>query len=253
MTKGVRTMEDINQLWKKYKERHDAQAKEALIVHYVELVKIVAGRLYNSKNRELEFDDLVSFGIIGLIDAIEKFDISKNVKFETYANIRIRGAIIDQIRSLDWIPRSARQKYKDMEEAIETLQSRTEGEITEEMIAGQMDLSVAEFNRMLGEFTTFSVVSLEEKLSESAGFNPISDLQDYNPEASILDKDLKDVLMKAIDQLPERERLIVSLYYYSELTYKEIAEVLEISESRISQLHTKAILKLKAYLNHMYD
>lgn len=246
-------MADINQLWKKYKDKLDPQSKEELIVHYVELVKIVAGRLYNSKNRELEFDDLVSFGIIGLIDAIEKFDIDKNVKFETYANIRIRGAIIDQIRSLDWIPRSARQKYKDMEEAIETLQSKNDGDITEEMIAGQMDLTVTEFNRMLGEFTTFSVVSLEEKLSESASFNPVSDLLDYNPEASILDKDLKEVLKCAIEQLPERERLIVSLYYYSELTYKEIAEVLDISESRISQLHTKAILKLKAYLNHMYD
>ena len=253
MAKGVMTMADIEQLWKKYKDKQDPQAKESLIIHYVELVKIVAGRLYNSKNRELEFDDLVSFGIIGLIDAIEKFDIDKNVKFETYANIRIRGAIIDQIRSLDWIPRSARQKYKDMEEAIESLQSKNEGEITEEMIAGQMALTVTEFNRMLGEFTTFSIVSLEEKLSESAGFNPISDLMDYNPEASVLDKDLKEVLRKAIDQLPERERLIISLYYYSELTYKEIAEVLEISESRISQLHTKAILKLKAFLNHMYD
>lgn len=246
-------MAEIEQLWKKYKEKQDPQAKESLIIHYVELVKIVAGRLYNSKSRELEFDDLVSFGIIGLIDAIEKFDVDKNVKFETYANIRIRGAIIDQIRSLDWIPRSARQKYKDMEEAIESLQSKNEGEITDEMIAGQMALTVTEFNRMLGEFTTFSIVSLEEKLSESAGFNPISDLMDFNPEASVLDKDLKEVLKKAIDQLPERERLIISLYYYSELTYKEIAEVLEISESRISQLHTKAILKLKAFLNHMYD
>lgn len=246
-------MADINQLWKKYKGTQDPKAKEELIVHYIELVKIVAGRLFNSKNRELEFDDLVSFGIIGLIDAIEKFDIDKNVKFETYANIRIRGAIIDQIRSLDWIPRSARQKYKDMEEAIVSLQSKTEGDITEEMIASHMDLSVVEFNRMLGEFTTFSVVSLEEKLAESSSFNPVSETLDFNPEASILDNDLKEVLKDAIDELPERERLIISLYYYSELTYKEIAEVLEISESRISQLHTKAILKLKASLKHIYE
>lgn len=243
----------IDQLWKNYKEKQEAQAKEALIVHYVELVKIVAGRLYNSKSRELEYDDLVSFGIIGLIDAIEKFDVDKNVKFETYANIRIRGAIIDQIRSLDWIPRSARQKYKDMEEAIETLQSKNDGEITDEMIAGRMDISINEFNRMLGEFTTFSIVSLEEKLTENSGFNPVSENQDFNPEDAVMSQDLKNVLGAAIDQLPERERLIISLYYYSELTYKEIAEVLEISESRISQLHSKAILKLKSSLNHIYD
>lgn len=246
-------MADINQLWKNYKEKLDPQAKEELIIHYVELVKIVAGRLYNSKNKDLEFDDLVSFGIFGLIDAIEKFDIEKNVKFETYANIRIRGAIIDQIRSLDWIPRSARQKYKDMEEAVAVLQSTNKGDITEEMIATHMDLTLVEFNKMLGEFTTFSVVSLEEKLTESSGFNPISELLDFNPEASVMDQDLKNVLKNAIDQLPEREKLIISLYYYSELTYKEIAEILEISESRISQLHTKAILKLKASLNHMLD
>lgn len=246
-------MTTINQLWKNYKEKNDAQAKEALIVHYVELVKIVAGRLYNSKNRELEFDDLVSFGIIGLIDAIEKFDVDKNVKFETYANIRVRGAIIDQIRSLDWIPRSARQKYKDMEEAIDVLQSKFEGEISEEMIANQMEISVIDLNKMLGEFTTFSVISLEEKLSENSGFNPVSDNQDFQPESNILDSDLKNQLRNAIDQLPERERLIVSLYYYSELTYKEIAEVLDISESRISQLHTKAILKLKSSLKDLFD
>lgn len=243
----------IDQLWKNYKEKQDVQAKEALIVHYVELVKIVAGRLYNSKSRELEYDDLVSFGIIGLIDAIEKFDVEKNVKFETYANIRIRGAIIDQIRSLDWIPRSARQKYKDMEEAIETLQSATEADITDEMIADKMGITLSEFNRMLGEFTTFSIVSLEEKLSESTSFNPVSENEEFNPEDAVMNQDLKDVLRNAIDQLPERERLIVGLYYYSELTYKEIAEVLEISESRISQLHSKAILKLKSSLNHIYD
>lgn len=246
-------MTTINELWKNYKDKQDAKAKEALIVHYVELVKIVAGRIYNSKNRDLEFDDLVSFGVIGLIDAIEKFDIDKNVKFETYANIRIRGAIIDQIRSLDWIPRSARQKYKDMEEAIGTLQSKHEGEITEEMIANQMDISVVELNKMLGEFTTFSVVSLEEKLSENTGFNPVSENMDFQPESNLLDHDLKAQLRESIDQLPERERLIVSLYYFSELTYKEIAEVLEISESRISQLHTKAILKLKTSLKDLFD
>lgn len=246
-------MVTVQQLWKNYKEKQDPEAKEALIVHYVELVKIVAGRLYTSKSRELEFDDLVSFGIIGLIDAIEKFDVDKNVKFETYANIRIRGAIIDQIRSLDWIPRSARQKYKDMEDALETLQSRHEGEISDEMIAGQMQISIQDYNKMLGEFTTFSIVSLEEKLAENTGFNPVSDNIDFEPERRILDDDLKSVMKVAIEQLPERERLIISLYYYSELTYKEIAEVLDISESRISQLHTKAILKLKSSLKDIFD
>ncbi len=246
-------MQTINQLWKIYKDKGDLQAKEALIVHYVELVKIVAGRLYNSKNKDLEFDDLVSFGIIGLIDAIEKFDFDKNVKFETYANIRIRGSIIDQIRSLDWIPRSARQKYKDMEDAIDVLQSKQISDISDELIAEQMQITVTDLNKMLGEFTTFSMVSLEEKLAENSGFNPVSDNLDYEPEASIVQKDMKNVLENAIDHLPERERMIISLYYYSELTYKEIAAVLDISESRISQLHTKAIIKLKAALKDLFD
>lgn len=246
-------MTNVAQLWKLYKEKNDNDAKEKLIIHYVELVKIVASRLYTSKSADLDYEDLVSFGIIGLIDAIEKFDLDKNVKFETYANIRIRGAIIDQIRSLDWIPRSARQKFKDMEEAVERLHNRTEGEVTEDMIAKEMNLSPGDFSKMLGEFTTFSVVSLEEKLSESNAFNPVSENMDFSPEGAIVEKDLKRVIQGSIDHLPERERLIISLYYYSELTYKEIAEVLEISESRISQLHTKAIMRLKASLKDLYD
>lgn len=245
-------MMNTAQLWKLYKEKNDSHAKEQLIIHYVELVKIVASRLYTSKNADLDYEDLVSFGVIGLIDAIEKFDPSKNVKFETYANIRVRGAIIDQIRSLDWIPRSARQKFKDMEEAVGRLQSKIEGEITDEMIAEEMALTLTDYNKMLGEFTTFSVVSLEEKLTENATFNPVSENLEFSPEAQAVEKDMKRVLKDVVDHLPERERMIINLYYYSELTYKEIAEVLEISESRISQLHTKAMIKMKAALKDIY-
>lgn len=245
-------MTNTAQLWKLYKEKNDNSAKEKLIIHYVELVKIVASRLYTSRSADLDYEDLISFGVIGLIDAIEKFDLSKNVKFETYANIRIRGAIIDQIRSLDWIPRSARQKFKDMEEAVVRLQNKTESVLTDEMIAEEMNISISDYNRMLGEFTTFSVVSLEEKLSESTTFNPVSENMEFNPEAQAVEKDMKRVIKEVIDQLPERERMIVDLYYFSELTYKEISEVLDISESRISQLHTKAMVRMKAALKDIY-
>lgn len=236
-------------LWVRYKEHHDRSAKDALILRYVELVKIVSGRLYINYHAHVEYEDLVSYGILGLIDAIEKFDPYKNVKFETYANFRIRGAVIDQLRSLDWIPRSMRHKFRQMEELTEHLQAIHGSAIDDTLLAEGMDMTREEFSKLLSEFTVFTMVSLEEKIEENSNFSVKSDHLDANPEASYLENETKSILRNQVDTLPERERMIVDYYYYSELTYKEIAVIMGISESRISQLHTKAMMRLKSGLN----
>lgn len=235
----------ISSLWKTYKETNDRVAKEQLIVEYVELVKIIAGRLYVNYNHNVEYDDLVSYGIIGLIDAIEKFDIEKNVKFETYANIRIRGAIVDQIRSLDWIPRSTRQKYKKVESAIEKLQNSYGDQLTDDLLADELGISKGELYKTLNEISNLAVLSLEDTVNETGTMDIRSENVEMDPQASLDTKETELILKEEIEKLPEKERLVISLYYYEELTYKEIAAVMGISESRISQLHSKAITKLK--------
>lgn len=240
------------ELWKAYKDQNSKEAKEELIIHYVSLVKIIAGRLFTSYNAHVEYDDLMGYGVIGLIDAIDKFDYKKNVKFETYANIRIRGAIIDEIRHMDWIPRSVRQKYKRIEEAIEKLQLTMGHDITDEDVADYLELSLEEYQKLLGEVTTYSVVSFEEKVNENSRFDIKSNREELEPETHFVDEEQKVVLAKLIEKLPEKERLVLQLYYYSELTYKEIAEVLEVSESRVSQIHTKAITKMRITLKEVY-
>ncbi len=239
---------DIDRLWAEFKEKKNKQAKDQLIVHYVELVKIIAGRLYVDYNHHVDYDDLVSYGVLGLIDAIEKYDYKKNVKFETYANIRIRGAVIDQLRNLDWVPRSLRHKYKRFEEAVHQLQSKYGNDYPDDLLAKQLNMSIDEMHRFLNEVSSFSVMSLEEKFEEQANFDIKTDDEDYSPEKVLDKKIMFEALKNGIEKLPEKEQLIISLYYYEELTYKEIAKVLEISESRISQLHTKAIGQLKSHL-----
>lgn len=241
------------QLWISYKEQNNKEAKDALIVHYVALVKIIAGRLYSSYNAHVEFDDLLGYGIIGLIDAIEKFDYKKQIKFETYANIRIRGAIIDQIRHMDWIPRSTRQKYKKIEEAIAKLQKIHGNDLSDEHIAAELEMTLEEYAKLVGEVTTYSIVSLEEKLEDNSNFDIASSSIDFQPEDRFAEREVKRILADTIDALPEKEKKVMQLYYYSELTYKEIAEVLSISESRVSQIHTKAIAKLKIALEELYN
>ncbi len=243
---------NLSEEWKAYKNDGSQDAKEKLIVEYVELVKIIAGRLYSSFNANVDFDDLVSYGIIGLIDAIEKFDIAKEVKFETYANIRIRGAIVDQIRALDWIPRSTRQKFKQLDEVMSKLHNIHGDNITDQILADEMNMTTTELNKFLGEASALSVISLDEKLSENSNFSIRSEDREISPEGNLFDKETKKLLKERIESLPEREKMIINLYYFSELTYKEIAGVLEISESRISQLHSKAIIKLRGAVEDLY-
>lgn len=239
------------ELWKRFKEQNDLSAKEELIISYITLVKNISGRLYNSYNAHVEYDDLVGYGVIGLLDAIEKYDYKLGNKFETYANIRIRGSIVDQLRSLDWIPRSMRQKYKVLEKATKKLQNIYGMDIKDEDLANEMNITVKELSDLMHQVSTFSVVSLDEKLSENSNISIQQDQKMETPEAELMGHETKRMLKAMIEKLSEKERRIIELYYYSELTYKEIAKILEISESRISQIHTKAITKLQTNLDDL--
>jgi len=240
---------DSKNLWVEYKENDSKEAKDALIVEYVSLVKIIAGRLFTKYNGNVSFDDLVGYGVIGLIDAVEKFDYKRKVKFRTYANIRIRGAVIDQLRAIDWVPRSIRSKYKAYERAVKDLQSYHGDQITEKMIAEKMNFTIEEYREFLEEISIYSVYSLDKKLSDSVHFDIESDYIDFQPENAMDKKELIKDLTEAVDTLNERQKKIIQLYYYSELTYKEMSKILDITESRISQLHTEIIAKLKGKLD----
>ncbi|MBQ4522711.1 MAG: FliA/WhiG family RNA polymerase sigma factor [Lachnospiraceae bacterium] len=241
-----------NKLWETYSKTKDSSIKEKLIIEYAPLVKFVAGRLSMYLGYTVEFDDLVGYGIFGLIDAIDKFDYEKGIKFETYASLRIRGSILDQIRKMDWIPRSVRQKQKKIDSAMSSLEAKLNRPATEEELAGFLELSVDELLQWLEQTNISNVASLEEFVEQGAeiGIDDSRRRKSDMPESAYEEKELKDILIKALDGLTEKERKVVELYYYEELTLKEISMVLEVSESRISQLHTRAIQKLKEKLGN---
>lgn len=236
------------ELWKKYKETSNLELKEELIVRYISLVKIVAGRMYNFYGSKVEFDDLVGYGVLGLIDSIEKFDLDKNIKFETYAQIRIRGSIIDNIRKLDWIPRSLRKKSKEVQKAMLELENNLGHAPSNEELARHMKTSIDEVESLLSDISTFNMISLEEFLTDKSEAVLESKNVLDSPEFIYEKTEIQENLVEAIEELPEKEKLIISLYYYDELTYKEIGNILNLSESRISQIHSKSILKIKNYL-----
>ncbi len=235
-------------IWETYKKTRDNKIKEQLIINNIELVKIIAGRLYSTYKNNVDFDDLVSYGIFGLLDAIEKFDPSKNVKFDTYAYIRIRGAIIDQLRSLDWIPRSIRQKYKKVEDAYKKVESQYGRSANDDEIASYLEISINELHNILSEIHSFSVVSLDEKITNNPNFTLVDENEVNDPQGHLEEEETKKILKEIVKELPEKEKTVISLYYNSELTYKEISLVMGVSESRISQIHTKAIMKLRSKL-----
>ena len=236
---------NIDNLWKEYAETKDRNIKNILIENYVELVKIVAGRMYNFYGSKVEYDDLLGYGVLGLIDSIDKFDITKDVKFETYAQIRIRGSIIDSIRKLDWIPRSLRKKSKDLQEAIFLLENKLGRSPSNEEISEHLAISLDELESLLSDVSTFNVSSLEETLLAKDNYSPGIGQAGSTPEEIYEKKEIKELLASSIDKLSESEKKVISLYYYEELTYKEIGHILTLSESRISQIHSKAILKIK--------
>lgn len=245
---------DLNNLWEVYSKTKDAKLREELIIKYTYLVKYVAGRLYASYGNNVEFDDLVSYGIFGLIDAIDKFDLGRGVKFDTYAQLRIRGAIIDQLREIDWLPRSVRQKSKEMERVYYELESTLGRPATDEEIADKLGVSVEELQKKIQNITTYSIVSLDDLLEQKREVTSSEeDKQEEAPENVIENTEVKEILQEAINSLPEKEKKVVALYYYEELTYKEIGKLLNISESRVSQLHTKAIIRLKNKFSFVFE
>lgn len=237
-----------DKLWQQYSTKRTAAVREQLIIEYAPLVKLVAGRLSMYLGYTVEFDDLVGYGVFGLIDAIDKFDYDKGIKFETYASLRIRGAILDQIRKMDWIPRSLRQKQKRMEQVTMDLDSKLGRAATEEEIAEALEISLEEYYTWQGQFKVTGISSLEDYLEQGSEVKASGTRRAVaeQPELAMEEQDLKRVLAEALTQLTEKERRVIELYYYEELTLKEISQVLEVSESRVSQLHTKALQKMKS-------
>ena len=238
-------------LWDDYRRTKSDAAREKLILEYVPLVKVVAGRLSMYLGYSVDYEDLCSYGVFGLIDAIDKFDKEKDVKFETYASLRIRGAILDQIRKLDWIPRTVRQRQRQLDTAMRELENELGRPATEDEIAKRVGISEDELVDWQTQCKVSNVVSLIEYLetgadisNESAGASRHFD----SPENAFLKDELKGKLVDALEVLTEKEKSVVVLYYYEELTLKEISNVLEVSESRVSQLHTKALNKMKGIL-----
>ena len=247
------------QLWAEFLKKPTAELREKIILEYAPLVKIVAGRLSMYLGYNVEYDELVGYGIFGLIDAIDKFDVNKDVKFETYASLRIRGSILDQIRKMDWIPRTVRQKQKKIDEAIRKIETATGRTATDEEIAEELQVSGDELLNWQSQLKVTNMVSLNEYVEQ--GMEPVMDARGNShfiqPEDSVAQEELKKVLEQSLEVLTEKERKVITLYYYEDLTLKEISNILEVSESRISQLHTKALAKMRKtmgpYMNILTD
>ncbi len=235
------------QLWEMYQANQTSELREQIILAYAPLVKVVAGRLSMYLGYNVEYDDLVSYGIFGLIDAIDKFDMGKEVKFETYASLRIRGAILDQIRKMDWIPRTVRQKQKKIDEAVKKIEMQTGKTALDEEIAQELGLSGEELTEWQSQLKVTNVFSLNEFIEQ--GTEPVMDARHNShfiqPEERVQETELKEKLQEAMEKLTEKEKRVILLYYYEDLTLKEISKVLEVSESRVSQLHTKALSKMQ--------
>jgi RNA polymerase sigma factor FliA len=249
---------DASSLWTRYKVEQDSAARDELILNYSPLVKYVAGRLASSLPQTVDTADLISYGIFGLIDAIEKFDPERAIKFETYAISRIKGAIIDELRAMDWVPRSVRSRAREIEAAYVALENTLRRVPSDQEVADYMNVTIKEFQVLLAKLSYTSVVSFEElwvggERDESQ--NAIGSIKDdtaEDPVAIFETGEIKEILAGAIDKLPERERTVVALYYYEGLTLKEIGQVLGVTESRVSQLHTKAVLRLRAKLHSVH-
>ena len=236
-------------LWTEYDKSRTPELREKIILEYAPLVKLVAGRLSMYLGYNVEYDDLVSYGIFGLIDAIDKYDYAKEVKFETYASLRIRGAILDQIRKMDWIPRTIRQKQKRIDAVCKDIETRLGRSATDEEIASELGISDDEYLEWQSQMKITNVVSLNEYMEQGAEVpaegNQFTTARFDSPEENIEKEELKKVLEESLEQLTEKEKKVILLYYYEDLTLKEISNVLEVSESRISQLHTRELQKMK--------
>ncbi len=245
--------ETIAELWKEYKSSGTRDARERLILHYSPLVKFVAGRVAAGLPQNIEQADLVSYGIFGLIDAIDKFDPGRGFKFETYAISRIKGAMIDELRSIDWVPRSVRAKARTIERAYSKLENELRRSPEDSEVATELAMTEGELAHTLSQISFTGLVALDDLLAASSGDrsgsatvgDTIADRHHDPVEAFEVDE-MKHLLADAINRMPDRERLVLTLYYYEGLTLAEIGEVLGVTESRVCQIHTKAILQMRS-------
>jgi RNA polymerase sigma factor for flagellar operon FliA len=254
----VAQAEDTKTMWRQYRSRPgDKALRDRLILTYAPLVKYVAGRLGSGLPAHVDDDDLISYGLLGLIGAIERYDPDRDVKFETYAIARIKGSIIDELRALDWVPRSVRARARDIERAIAELERKLHRAPADDEIADKLGITVSELEDSLTDISRSSIAALDELWTVNTGgggdqvalIDTIEDTEAPDPQGSLSQTEMKEAVGEAIARLPEREKLVVRLDDYEELTLREIGEVLGVTESRVSQLHTKAILRLKARLS----
>ena len=231
-----------------------AENREEVIKRYSPMIKYVANRIAMRLPPHIEVDDLISVGVLGLMDAISKYDSSRGAKFKTYAEFRVRGAILDELRAMDWVPRSIRQKASNVDKVVQALQAKLSRSPEDEEVAKEMGISLDQFHDTLNETKSIPIFSLEDLgIAKESGeqqslLDCLAGKADADPQTQIRLIELKEIIAKAIDALPEKERLMVSLYYYEELTMKEIGAVLEITESRVSQIHSKAVYRLRTKL-----
>lgn len=246
--------EEEFKLWKKYKRTKHRALREEIVKRYLYLVKYVAGRVAIGLPPNVEFNDLVSYGILGLFDAINKYDVSQGNKFETYAVSRIRGSMMDELRKLDWAPRLLRKKAREIEKKCRELEEKLGRLPLDEDLARGLKISVDELNNIYSELNSTTFLSLDEVWQNDDGNKPITRLQTIedpllsNQFHYVHQNEVRELVANAIDELPEREKLVIVLYYYENLTLREIGEVLNVSESRVCQIHTKVILRLRAHL-----
>ncbi len=246
---------ELRDLWKRYKADGDRHARERLVLAYSPLVKYVAGKMGSGLPSYVDDADLISYGLTGLISAIERFEPSREIKFETYAMSRIKGSIIDELRSMDWVPRSVRMRAREFERANAKLEHKLHRAPTDQELADELGVTPEELQEHIQQISNSAVIALDElwSVSDSSGgqvslLDTIEDPNAADPEKSFDAVNVKEQIAEAIGRLPEREKLVVALYYYENLTLREIGEVLGVTESRVSQLHTKAVLRLKSRL-----
>ncbi|MBN1309121.1 MAG: FliA/WhiG family RNA polymerase sigma factor [Chitinispirillaceae bacterium] len=248
-------MTGLDHLWREFRENGSKIAKDKLLVEYAYLVKFIVNRLAVNLPASVDRNDLVSSGVIGLIKAVESFEPERGFKFETFAGHKIRGAILDELRALDWVPRSVRQKSRELQRVYARLENRLGRIPYDDEVCKELGISLAEYEAMLSDVTPTTIISLEEAMPDRGTdakelkiIDSIEDPGSDNPLKELGFNEVKDILKETIANLPEKEKLVVALYHYEELTLKEIGVVLDITESRVSQIHSKAILKLRAKL-----
>lgn len=240
---------DIDALWLRFKESADESIRESLIIHYSPLVKFVAGRVAAGLPRNVDQNDLASYGVFGLIDAIDKFEPERGFKFETYAINRIKGAILDELRSLDWVPRSVRAKAREIERSMVELEHKLQRSPSDEELAKHMGTDVAAIQDDLAEIAQLGFAALDQTVGSGETMTTLKDLvadtSGMSPEAAFQAEETRRALVDSINRLPDRERLVVTLYYYEGLTLAEIGDVLGVTESRVCQIHAKTVISLR--------